>query len=110
MNKDRIEGVADRGERAGNREALVIKGKRRRSGGRAVKECVLTWGDLVGPVEQGPALKAGGGRMAELRSPDDESHHQDGADVRDDDRRLPCQRQGRRQTSNSIALCLVQTF
>lgn len=47
MNKKRIEGVADQGERAMNREALVIKGKRRRSGGRAVKECVLTWGDLA---------------------------------------------------------------
>lgn len=47
MNKNRIEGVADQGERANNREALVIKGKRRRSGGRAVKECVLTWGDLA---------------------------------------------------------------
>jgi hypothetical protein len=35
MNKNRIEGVADQGERARNREALVIKGKRRRSGGRA---------------------------------------------------------------------------
>ena len=47
MNKNRIKGVADQGERAMNREALVTKGKRRRSGGRAVKECVLTWGDLV---------------------------------------------------------------
>ena len=47
MNKNRIEGVADQGERARNREALVINGKRRRSGGRAVKECVLTWGDLA---------------------------------------------------------------
>jgi hypothetical protein len=44
MNKNRIEGVAGQGERAMNREALVINGKRRRSGGRAVKECVLTWG------------------------------------------------------------------
>ena len=44
MNKNRIEGVADQGERARNREALVINGKRRRSGGRAVKECVLTLG------------------------------------------------------------------
>jgi hypothetical protein len=33
MNKNRIEGVADQGERATNREALVIKGKRRKSGG-----------------------------------------------------------------------------
>ena len=47
MNKNRIEGDADQGERAMNREALVIKGKRRKSGGRAVKECVLTWGDLA---------------------------------------------------------------
>ena len=47
MNKNRIGGAADQGERAMNREALVTKGKRRRSGGRAVKECVLTWGDLA---------------------------------------------------------------
>jgi hypothetical protein len=47
MNKNRIKGVADQGERARNREAPVTKGKRCRSGGRAVKECVLTWGDLV---------------------------------------------------------------
>jgi hypothetical protein len=38
MNKNRIEGVANQGERAKDREALVTKGKRRRSGGRAVKE------------------------------------------------------------------------
>ena len=47
MNKNRIKGAADQGERARNREALVTKGKRHRSGGGAVKECVLTWGDLV---------------------------------------------------------------
>jgi hypothetical protein len=47
MNKNRIEGAADQGERAKNREALVIKGTWRKSGGRAVKECVLTWGDLA---------------------------------------------------------------
>ena len=47
MNKNRIEGGAEQGERARNREALVIKAKRRRSGGCAVKECVLTWGDLA---------------------------------------------------------------
>jgi hypothetical protein len=38
MNKNRIEGVAEQGERATSREALVTKGKRRRSGGRTVKE------------------------------------------------------------------------
>jgi len=54
MNKNRIEGAADQGERAINREALVTKGKRRRSGGRAAKECVLTWGD--------PALRLKGRR------------------------------------------------
>ena len=47
MDKNRIEGVAEQGERAVNREALVIKAKRRKSGGCAVKECVLTWGDLA---------------------------------------------------------------
>jgi hypothetical protein len=47
MNKNRIEGVAEQGERAMNREALVIKARRRRSGGCAAKECVLTWGDLA---------------------------------------------------------------
>ena len=47
MNKNRIEGGAEQGERARNREALVVKAKRRRSGGCAVKECVLTWGDLA---------------------------------------------------------------
>ena len=47
MNKNRIEGAAYQGERARDREALVAKGKRCRSGGRAAKECVLTWGDLA---------------------------------------------------------------
>jgi hypothetical protein len=47
MDKNRIEGAAEQGERAKDREALVIKAKRRRSGGCAVKECVLTWGDLA---------------------------------------------------------------
>ena len=47
MNKNRIEGAAEQGERAKNRKALVIKARWRRSGGCAVKECVLTWGDLA---------------------------------------------------------------
>ena len=33
MNKNRIEGVADQGERANGREALVTKARWRRSGG-----------------------------------------------------------------------------
>ena len=37
----------EQGERAMNREALVIKAKWRKSGGCAAKECVLTWGDLA---------------------------------------------------------------
>ena len=44
MNKNRIKGADEQGERSRNRKALVIKAKRRRSGGCAVKECVLTWG------------------------------------------------------------------
>ena len=47
MDKNRIEGAAEQGERACFREALVIKAKWRRSGGCAVKECVLTRGDLA---------------------------------------------------------------
>lgn len=47
MDKNRIGGAADQGERAEDREALVTKGKRRKSGGRAAKECGLTWGDLA---------------------------------------------------------------
>ena len=47
MDKNRIEGAAEQGERAMNREALVIKARRRRSGGCAAKECVLTRGDLA---------------------------------------------------------------
>ena len=47
MNKNRIEGAAEQGERARNREALVIKARWRKSGGCAEKECVRTWGDLA---------------------------------------------------------------
>ncbi len=47
MNKNRIEGAAKQGERANDRKAFVIKVKWCRSGGCAVKECVLTWGDLA---------------------------------------------------------------
>ena len=47
MNKNRIGGDAVQGERANDREALVTKGRRRVSDGHAVKECVLTWGDLA---------------------------------------------------------------
>jgi hypothetical protein len=55
MDKNRIEGAAEQGERAMDREALVIKAKWRptgisfghKSGGCAEKECVLTWGDLA---------------------------------------------------------------
>ena len=47
MDKNRIEGVAEQGERAKFRKALVIKAERRKFGGCAVKECVLTRGDLA---------------------------------------------------------------
>ena len=39
MNKNRIEGAAKQGERAKNREALVIKAMWRKCGGCAMKEC-----------------------------------------------------------------------
>ena len=47
MDKNWIEGAAEQDERANDREALVIKAKWRRSGGCAMKECVLTRGDLA---------------------------------------------------------------
>ena len=47
MDKNRIEGAAWQGERTRNRKALVIKARWRKSGGCAVKECVLTRGDLA---------------------------------------------------------------
>jgi hypothetical protein len=47
MDKNRIEGAAEQGEWARDHEALVIKAKWRKSGGCAVKECVLTWGYLA---------------------------------------------------------------
>ena len=47
MDKNRIEGDAEQGERASDRKALVTKPRWRKSGSRAVKECVLTWGDLA---------------------------------------------------------------
>jgi hypothetical protein len=47
MDKNWIEGAAEQGERAQFRETLVIKAKWRKSGGCAVKECVLTRGDLA---------------------------------------------------------------
>ncbi|SCU77821.1 conserved hypothetical protein [Cupriavidus necator] len=47
MDKNCIEGAAEQGERARNREALVTKAKWRKCSGCAVKECVLTWGGLA---------------------------------------------------------------
>ena len=47
MDKNRMKGAAEQGEWVMNHEALVIKAKRCKFGGCAVKECVLTWGDLA---------------------------------------------------------------
>ena len=47
MNKNRIEGATEQGERARDHKAFVIKAKWCKSGGCAEKECVLTWGGLV---------------------------------------------------------------
>jgi hypothetical protein len=47
MNKKRIRGVDEQGERANDREALVAKARQRRSASRASKVDALTWGDLA---------------------------------------------------------------
>ena len=47
MDKNRIGGGAEQGERASKREALVAKARRRKFGGCAEKDRVLTWGDLA---------------------------------------------------------------
>ncbi|NUX57078.1 hypothetical protein FSB65_27355 [Paraburkholderia sp. JPY418] len=47
MNKNHIDGAVEQGEWASNHKALVTKAERRRYGGCAMKECVLTWGDLA---------------------------------------------------------------
>lgn len=47
MNKKRIRGSDDRGERANDREALLANGRRCRSDSRASKVDALTWGDLA---------------------------------------------------------------
>ncbi len=59
-NRNRIRGAANQGKRAENHEALVANGKRRKSGGRVGKECVLTRGDL--------ALRLKGRRAVSVRS------------------------------------------
>lgn len=47
MNKNCIEGAGEQGKWARHHEALVMKAERRRCGGCAMKECVLTWGTLA---------------------------------------------------------------
>ena len=72
MNKNRIEGAAEQGERAMNREALVIKARRRRSGGCAAKECVLTRGDLASCLKGRrpmPEREVSRGRSSPSRGP-----------------------------------------
>ena len=46
-DRNRVRGVAEGGERAKDREAPMTKARRRKPGGRAVKDSVLTWGDLA---------------------------------------------------------------
>lgn len=47
MNKKRIPGVVERGERANDREAPMANARRRRSDSRVSKVDALTWGDLA---------------------------------------------------------------
>jgi hypothetical protein len=51
MNKNRIQGAGDRGERARDREASVTKGTLRKSGSRARKVDVLIRGDLASDLK-----------------------------------------------------------
>ena len=46
MNKKRIRGADEQGERANDREALMANARRRRSDSRASTVDALTWGDL----------------------------------------------------------------
>ena len=61
MNKNRIEGAVDRGERACDREASVTKGKRCRSRGGPGQDSVLTRGDLASRLK-GRRRISGGAR------------------------------------------------
>jgi hypothetical protein len=47
MNKKRIRGADEQGERTNDREALVAKARQRRSDSRASTVDALTWGDLA---------------------------------------------------------------
>jgi hypothetical protein len=47
MDKKRIRGDVDRGERANDREAPATKGRRRKSGDCAAKVLGITWGGLA---------------------------------------------------------------
>jgi hypothetical protein len=47
MNKKRIRGADEQGERTNDREALMAKARQRRSDSRASKMDALTWGDLA---------------------------------------------------------------
>ena len=47
MNKKRIRGANEQGERANDREALMANACQRRSDSRVSKVDVLTWGDLA---------------------------------------------------------------
>lgn len=52
MNKKRMRGDVERGERANDREAPVANARRRRSDGRASKVDALTWGDLASCLKE----------------------------------------------------------
>ena len=64
-NTNRIKGAADQGERARNREALVVKERRRKCGGCVMKEC----DPYLGTPRLAPkraTVKAGAGVSAEV--------------------------------------------
>jgi hypothetical protein len=84
MNKNRIRGAAEQGERAMDREALVVKAKWRKSGGCAVKECVLTWGDLA------LRLKGRRKKKSEREVSRGRSSHSLGEGPNEKERQTPC--------------------
>ena len=64
MYKNQIGGVAKRDEQAHGCEVPMVKARRRRFGGRAMKDNVLTWGDLASSLK-GQRLQSAYIRQAE---------------------------------------------
>ena len=74
MNKKRVRGGVERSERAKDREASMTKARRRKPDVRAVKDSVLTWGDLASRLKGRRGPDAGTEReVSRCRSSDREA-------------------------------------